>query len=147
MSSSWQARSGRVALRSSTPDTGCGSCSPPTPYPSASSPTATPTPQSCGRRRRQSAGRTDDPWLGPDILEVIDALAEDGSGVDAVLVCACGFVADHLEVRYDLDIEASQRAAARGLAFDRTASVEDDPAVMASLAGTIHQRVVAGSHR
>jgi ferrochelatase len=90
----------------------------------------------------QSAGRTDDPWLGPDILETIDDLAEDPD-VDAVVVCACGFVADHLEVRYDLDIEASGRAGERGLAFDRTASVADDATVMSSLARTIHEQVRA----
>jgi protoporphyrin/coproporphyrin ferrochelatase len=81
----------------------------------------------------QSAGRTPEPWLGPDILEVIDRLDADAS-VDAVLVCACGFVADHLEVLYDLDIEARQRAETHGLAFDRTACVNDDPEVMAALA-------------
>lgn len=85
----------------------------------------------------QSAGRTPEPWLGPDILEVIDNLAatrgaEDG--VDGVLVCACGFVADHLEVLYDLDIEAAQRAAHHGLSFARTACVNDDASVMAMLA-------------
>jgi ferrochelatase len=80
----------------------------------------------------QSAGRTPEPWLGPDILEIIDAA---GAGGDAgVLVCACGFVADHLEVLYDLDIEASGRARSRGLAFDRTACVNDDPSVMSALA-------------
>ncbi|MFM9037301.1 MAG: ferrochelatase [Actinomycetota bacterium] len=81
----------------------------------------------------QSAGRTPEPWIGPDILAVIDDLAasEHASGV---LVCACGFVADHLEVLYDLDIEASARATAKGLSFDRTACVNDDENVMLSLA-------------
>ncbi|MFM8529038.1 MAG: ferrochelatase [Ilumatobacteraceae bacterium] len=81
----------------------------------------------------QSAGRTPEPWIGPDILAVIDDLAasEHASGV---LVCACGFVADHLEVLYDLDIEASAHATAKGLAFDRTACVNDDEDVMLSLA-------------
>ena len=81
----------------------------------------------------QSAGRTPEPWIGPDILAVIDDLAasENASGV---LVCACGFVADHLEVLYDLDIEASAHATAKGLAFDRTACVNDDEDVMLSLA-------------
>ena len=51
----------------------------------------------------------------------------------ASIVCACGFVADHLEVLYDLDIEAADRAAQSGLAFDRTASVNADPDVMAAL--------------
>lgn len=105
----------------------------------------------------QSAGRTPEPWLGPDILQVIDELATsehhapetdhvsetgdetDDAGADpdssmGVVVCACGFVADHLEVLYDLDIEAAKRAADHGLAFDRTACVNDDRSVMAALA-------------
>ena len=81
----------------------------------------------------QSAGRTPEPWIGPDILEVLDELGE-ASNVDGVIVCACGFVADHLEVLYDLDIEAADRAAVNGLSFDRSASVNDDPDVMAALA-------------
>ena len=81
----------------------------------------------------QSAGRTPEPWIGPDILEVIDALGDDGD-VAGVIVSACGFVADHLEVLYDLDIEAAARAESQGLAFDRTACVNDDPAIMAALA-------------
>jgi protoporphyrin/coproporphyrin ferrochelatase len=85
----------------------------------------------------QSAGRTPEPWIGPDILTVIDALAADGG--PGVLVCPCGFVADHLEVLYDLDIEARRRAEAAGMAFDRTASVNDDPAVMAALAELIRR--------
>jgi ferrochelatase len=83
----------------------------------------------------QSAGRTPEPWIGPDILEVIDSLAD--GGVAGVIVCACGFVADHLEVLYDLDIEAAARAASHGLAFDRTACVNDDPTVMAALADRV----------
>lgn len=84
----------------------------------------------------QSAGRTPEPWLGPDILAVIDELGASGE-YGGVIVCACGFVADHLEVLYDLDIEAAARAASVGLAFDRTASVNADPAVMAALADRI----------
>jgi len=79
----------------------------------------------------QSAGRTPEPWLGPDILDAIDDLAGD---VDAVLVCPCGFVADHLEVLYDLDIEAAARADDAGLGFARTDSLNADPAVMNALA-------------
>jgi ferrochelatase len=52
-------------------------------------------------------------------------------------VSAVGFVADHLEVLYDLDIEAANRAAARGLAFARTACVNDDAAVMGALADRV----------
>ena len=85
----------------------------------------------------QSAGRTPEPWIGPDILEVIDQLGADDE-TDGVVVSSVGFVADHLEVLYDLDIEAKQRADGVGLAFDRTASVNDAPAVMAALAHRIH---------
>lgn len=80
----------------------------------------------------QSAGRTPEPWRGPDILEVIDDLAAPG-----LLVCAQGFTSDHLEILYDLDIEAAGRAADRGIAFARTRSVNADPAVMAGLAGLV----------
>jgi protoporphyrin/coproporphyrin ferrochelatase len=84
----------------------------------------------------QSAGRTPEPWLGPDILTVIDELAADGH-TRGVLVSAVGFVADHLEVLYDLDIEANRRATAQGLAFARTHCVNDDAAVIGALADRI----------
>ncbi len=84
----------------------------------------------------QSAGRTAEPWLGPDILQVIDELAAD-EHTRGVLVSAVGFVADHLEVLYDLDIEACQRAGSHGLAFARTTCVNDDAAVMTALAERI----------
>lgn len=83
----------------------------------------------------QSAGRTPDPWLGPDIGEVIDGLAE--GGVPAVVVCPIGFTSDHLEVLYDLDIVAAERAAGLGMEFRRTASINADPAVFAALARRI----------
>jgi ferrochelatase len=90
----------------------------------------------------QSAGRTPEPWIGPDILEVIDELGaaranDPDDAVAGVIVSACGFVADHLEVLFDLDIEAADRAASHGLAFDRTACVNDDPTVMAALADRV----------
>lgn len=85
----------------------------------------------------QSAGRTPEPWIGPDVLDVIDDLGADPEA-EGVIVSAVGFVADHLEVLYDLDIEAARRARDRGLAFDRTACVNDDPRVMAALAARVH---------
>ncbi len=84
----------------------------------------------------QSAGRTPEPWLGPDILRVIDDLAADAH-TKAVLVSAVGFVSDHLEVLYDLDIEARRRAHEHGLGFARTACVNDDAVVMAALADRV----------
>ncbi len=77
----------------------------------------------------QSAGRTAEPWRGPDILDVIDTVEADG-----VVVCAQGFTSDHLEVLYDLDIAASERARRRGIRFARTAMVNDDPTVLGALA-------------
>jgi len=90
----------------------------------------------------QSAGRTDEPWRGPDILQVIDDLAGTGRA-DGILVCPQGFTADHLEVLYDLDVQAAERAAEVGLAFARTRSVNDDQAVMTAIAERV--RATAGA--
>jgi protoporphyrin/coproporphyrin ferrochelatase len=84
----------------------------------------------------QSAGRTADPWLGPDILSVLRDLAATGRA-DGALVCPCGFVSDHLEVLYDLDIEARRVAGEVGLAFARTPVLNDDPAVLGALADRV----------
>jgi ferrochelatase len=86
----------------------------------------------------QSAGRTPEPWLGPDILQVIDDVAAQGA-YQSVIVSACGFVADHLEVLYDLDIEALNHASSKGLGFSRTACVNTDPNVMNALAARVTQ--------
>jgi protoporphyrin/coproporphyrin ferrochelatase len=83
----------------------------------------------------QSAGRTPEPWIGPDILAVLPAVA--GAGVAGVVVCAAGFVSDHLEVLYDLDVEARAAAESLGLAFARTRSPNADPAFCATLAEVI----------
>jgi ferrochelatase len=84
----------------------------------------------------QSAGATPDPWRGPDVLELLRTFGAD-EAVDGVLVCAQGFTADHLEVLYDLDIEAQRVADEVGLAFARTRCVNDDPSVMAALAARV----------
>jgi len=83
----------------------------------------------------QSAGRTADPWLGPDVLEILADRSAAGS--EGVVVCACGFTADHLEVAYDLDIEAANLARTLRLPFARTRSVNADPRVMAGLADVV----------
>jgi ferrochelatase len=83
----------------------------------------------------QSAGRTDDEWLGPDINAVISELP--GRGVAGVVVCPIGFVSDHLEVLYDIDIEARTTAEKAGVALARTASLNDDPLFCAVLADVV----------
>jgi ferrochelatase len=83
----------------------------------------------------QSAGRTPEPWIGPDILEVLTKIA--GAGASGVVVCPAGFVADHLEVLYDLDIEAAETARALGLPFARTVAPNADPVLAATLADVV----------
>jgi ferrochelatase len=85
----------------------------------------------------QSASPTGEPWLGPDILEELHALAEDG--VSRVLVCPIGFVSDHLEILWDLDVEARERAAELGLDLERIESLNDDPAFIRGLAQLLRQ--------
>jgi ferrochelatase len=80
----------------------------------------------------QSAGRTPEPWLGPDLLDVLRALAAEGS--EAVVVCPAGFTSDHLEVLYDVDVEAAALARELGLRLARTASLNDEPRLFAALA-------------
>ena len=84
----------------------------------------------------QSAGRTPEPWLGPDIRDEVRRLAAEGQ-TDAVVVCPIGFVADHLEVLYDLDIELAAVASSVGLVYARTSSLNDDPAFIAALADVV----------
>jgi len=89
----------------------------------------------------QSASPTGEPWLGPDILEELDRLA--ANGVRRVLVCPIGFVSDHLEILWDLDIEAQERAAELGLELERIESLNDDPAFVRALAVLMRERLPA----
>ena len=86
----------------------------------------------------QSAGRTPEPWRGPDILDIIRELASTGRA-EGIVVVPQGFTADHLEVLFDLDIEAKGVADEVGLAFARTDVVNDDPAVMSTLADLVRE--------
>jgi len=85
----------------------------------------------------QSASATGEPWLGPDILEELDRLA--ANGVRRVLVCPVGFVSDHLEILWDLDIEARERAAELDLDLDRIESMNDDPPFLRALAEVVQK--------
>ena len=88
----------------------------------------------------QSESPTGEPWLKPDILEHLDELA--ARGVRDVLVCPVGFVSDHLEIRFDLDTEAQERAAELGLHVARIEMPNDDPRFVAAL-GAIVRRTLA----
>jgi ferrochelatase len=86
----------------------------------------------------QSASHTGEPWLGPDLLDVLEELA--AAGVREVVVCPVGFVADHLEVLFDIEVEARERAESLGIDLYRAPSLndgEDFLEVLASLASEL----------
>ncbi|MOA08700.1 Ferrochelatase [compost metagenome] len=83
----------------------------------------------------QSAGRTADPWLGPDILDTLHDLSKEQ--VEDVLVAPVGFVSDHLEVLYDLDIEAKTVAKELDMRLERIDSLNTDPLYMEALSELI----------
>jgi protoporphyrin/coproporphyrin ferrochelatase len=85
----------------------------------------------------QSESATGEPWLGPDILDEIETLHTQG--VRKVLVAPIGFVSDHLEILWDIDIEAREKAAELGLDLDRIESLNDDPAFIRVLADLVRQ--------
>jgi ferrochelatase len=83
----------------------------------------------------QSAGFTAEPWLGPAIEERLPALA--AAGYTHVVAQPLGFVCDHIEILYDLDIEAAAIAAGCGLAFSRTASMNTGETFLRALADAV----------
>jgi ferrochelatase len=85
----------------------------------------------------QSSSQTGEPWLGPDILDVID---ENAGRYQAIVACTVGFVSEHLEVLYDLGIEARERCAERQVEFRLAETIGDDPHVMDALAGLCLER-------
>jgi ferrochelatase len=85
----------------------------------------------------QSASPTGEPWLGPDILEELERL--HGEGVTEILVAPVGFVSDHLEILWDIDVEAREKAAELGLELDRIESLNDSPEFARALAVLVEQ--------
>jgi len=83
----------------------------------------------------QSAGATPEPWLGPDAGEVITELAR--AGHEAVLLVPIGFVCDHVEILYDIDVEYQALAKRLGIQLERTASLNDDPGLVAAVAAVV----------
>ncbi len=89
----------------------------------------------------QSASPTGEPWLGPDVLEELERL--HAKGVGKALVAPVGFVSDHLEILWDLEIEAREKAQELGLELERMPSLNDDPAFISALAGVVERARVA----
>jgi ferrochelatase len=85
----------------------------------------------------QSASANGEPWLEPDVLEELERLR--GEGVRSVLVAPIGFVSDHLEILWDLDVEARERARALGIELKRIDSLNDDPELVRALAGLVER--------
>jgi ferrochelatase len=85
------------------------------------------------------SGSPREPWLGPDIAEVIRQLA--AAGCRDLVVVPIGFVCDHVEVLYDLDIEARQVAEQAGMHFVRAATVNDSPTFIGALADMVRGRI------
>jgi ferrochelatase len=85
----------------------------------------------------QSESPTGEPWLGPDILDHLRDL--HARGVRKVLVCPVGFVSDHLEIRWDIDVEAIELAHELGIELSRIEMPNDEPAFVAALAGIVRR--------
>jgi ferrochelatase len=85
----------------------------------------------------QSESPTGEPWLGPDILDHLESLHRQG--VERILVCPVGFVSDHLEIRWDLDVEARAKANELGLQLERIEMPNADPALVRTLAGIVNR--------
>src|SRR6266516_7342172 len=83
----------------------------------------------------QSAGATAEPWLGPDAAAVIAELAN--AGHDAVLLVPIGFVCDHVEILYDIDVEYQALAKRVGVQIERTDSLNDSPGLIAAVADVV----------
>jgi protoporphyrin/coproporphyrin ferrochelatase len=92
----------------------------------------------------QSESPTGVPWLGPDILEHLRTL--HGRGVRRVLACPAGFVADHLEIRWDLDVEAAELARELGLQFERIEMPNADPRFVRVLEGLVRRALAVPSN-
>jgi ferrochelatase len=91
----------------------------------------------------QSESQTGEPWLGPDILDHLEEL--HGRGVREVLVCPVGFVADHLEIRWDLDHEAREKARELGMTYSRIEMPNAEPAFIKVLAGLVRRALAVPS--
>jgi ferrochelatase len=89
----------------------------------------------------QSQGRSPEPWLGPEVEPTLDALAADG--VPGVVIAPIGFLSDHVETLYDIDIEFRARAEKLGLRLERMAMLNDSDALADTLAQLVDAHLAA----
>jgi len=87
------------------------------------------------------SGRPGDPWLEPDVCDYLKQ--ERANGLDAVVLCPVGFLCDHVEVLYDLDVEAQATAKAAGVTLHRATAVNDHPDFIAALVDVVRRAVRA----
>lgn len=86
----------------------------------------------------QSQSQTGEPWLGPDLVDTVEELAAQGHR--AILVAPVGFIADHLEIFYDIDIEAKEKADSLGIELRRTPMLNADPRLAQALHALVSER-------
>lgn len=86
----------------------------------------------------QSAGRSPEPWLGPQLEEYIPELAEQG--IDKIISIPVGFVSDHVEILYDIDIQAKEVAEAHGMQLERPPALNTDPGYISTLVDLIRDQ-------
>lgn len=91
----------------------------------------------------QSAGHTPEEWLKPDLADVLPQLRD--SGVREVLVAPVQFVADHLEILYDIDIAAAEQASTAGLGFHRIAMPNASPRFIAALVDVVDRELATST--
>jgi ferrochelatase len=87
----------------------------------------------------QSAAETGEPWLGPQLEEVVVELAQ--SGYKNMLVVPIGFVCDHVEILYDIDIEAQQLAQQHHIRLERIESMNSDPLFIEAVADALVEKL------
>ena len=88
---------------------------------------------------------TPDPWLGPDASEIIQQYYD--AGVRNVLICPVGFVCEHVEILYDIDIEFAHQANELGMRLERIEMLNDHPKMLAGLADLVRERVASAATR
>jgi ferrochelatase len=89
----------------------------------------------------QSQGRSSEKWLGPTVEETLEALQREGHRF--VLIAPIGFISDHVEILYDVDIEFRQLAASKGMQLERIPMLNASPALIETLAAVMEEHLTS----